>query len=1442
MIKIKNKLFIILWLLSLGFAVQAQDLYVSTSFHEPATDGLRFIYSRDAVHWDSIPGTFLAPKVGKQKVMRDPSIIRTPDGVFHLVWTSSWRGDRGFGYAESRDLMHWSEPKFIEVMDDPTTVNVWAPELFWDEDRQQAMVVWASCVPSQHFALGIEDEKNNHRLYYSVTKDFKTWTKGKLLIDPGFSCIDATLLKRGKNDYVMVLKDNTRNARNIKVAFAKNPMGPWSKASEPFTGNFMEGPTTVKLPKNSPLGNGYLIYYDRYRLFDFGAHFTKDFIHFTDVSQQVSVPKNHKHGTIFRAPERIVKAMLEQDRIHYTGTTMADPSRHDGALSPVVGVHNIQTLRANREHPSQANGGGWTYNHQPMMAYWNGKFYMHFLSDPAEEHVPPSRTLMQVSEDGYNWSQPQILFPEYDVPADFRKAKYQPKPELQYPDVYKQKPLKAIMHQRVGWYVSKGGILLATGNYGVALDRKDDPNDGNGIGRVVREVKKDGSLGPIYFIYYNHGFNEKNTAYPNYKKAFKAVRAACEEILANPRYRMQWVEEADRGEKLIPVNNGYKAYCDYTLPDGRIASLWKHALTSLSLDGGNTYTTTNRALGFVNSNAKIWGQRLSDGTYATIYNPSEYRWPLGISLSGDGLEYKTLNLICGEVPPMRYGGNYKSRGPQYVRGIQEGNGVPKDSDMWVSYSMNKEDIWVAHVPVPVKTVATAHADDDFAQYQKLGDLKTWNIYSPLMAPVSLRQEWLELKDEDPFDYACVERKIPASSYLKASFDVQAAQTRNGSLQIEFLDEKGIACTRIELNKEGMIRVKNGARYGNVMPYQADQTYRFEATLDTQHRQLNLTVSTLGADGKALQSKSTKRIFYAPVHQIERIRFRTGDLRTFPTIDTPADWFGTLEHAGDTDTTALYRIAHVKTVSLDADAGSAVLKTADYKHYVDDFNAMEPEVLHTSAIPNAQAWDWMKQNVPLFDCPQRNFEEMYYFRWWTLRKHIENTPVGYAMTEFLVPRSYADKYNLIASGVGHHIHESRWIRDGKYLDGILNTWYHGNGGKPMAKINFYSSWMPASIWERYLVDGNRKEFKSLLNDLDKEYQQWDDHRWSNGLYWQYDVRDAMEETISGGRKEKNARPSINSYMYGNAMGIAQMAKTIGYQNLARKYEAKADTLKHLVETQLWDGDHQFFEVYKPNAGEAKEVATKRSFQPSGNAAVSAKVREAIGFLPWYFNLPADEAKFAEAWKQAADSKGFSAPYGQTTAERRHPQFRSHGVGKCEWDGAIWPFATAQTLTAMANFINNYQVKPSALAVSSKGSLDMDSLYFNEMEKYVQSQSMRGKPYIGEYLDETTGYWLKGDQERSRYYNHSTFCDLIITGIVGLRPRADQTIEVRPIIPVGKWQYFCLDKVRYHGHDLTILYDQDGSRYHVGKGLQVWVDGKLAGQRDTLGKLVVKDAFK
>jgi hypothetical protein len=423
----------------------------------------------------------------------------------------------------------------------------------------------------------------------------------------------------------------------------------------------------------------------------------------------------------------------------------------------------------------------------------------------------------------------------------------------------------------------------------------------------------------------------------------------------------------------------------------------------------------------------------------------------------------------------------------------------------------------------------------------------------------------------------------------------------------------------------------------------------------------------------------------------------------------------------------------------------------------------------------------------------------------LRKHIKETPVGYGMTEFLVDRSYADKYNLIACAIGHHIYESRWLRDPKYLDGIIHTWYRGNEGKPMNKMMKFSSWNPDAVYNRYLVDLDKEFLTDMYNDLCDEYKRWEEsHRLANGLYWQGDVQDGMEESISGGRKKQYARPTINSYMYGNAMALSTVATMLGKTEDAKLYSEKAAAIKNLVESRLWNEKSQFFETVRGDT--------------------CAQVREAIGYIPWYFNLPS-AGKYDEAWKQLNDEKGFSAPYGLTTAERRHPEFRTHGVGKCEWDGAIWPFATAQTLTALANYLNHTD-NPSVT----------DSTYFRQMELYVESQHHRGRPYVGEYLDEVTGYWLKGDQERSRYYNHSTFNDLVITGLVGLRPRPDNTIEVNPLVPENKWDWFCLDNVLYHGHNLTILWDKYGDRYHQGRGLRVLVDGKEVGHADTLTKLV------
>lgn len=286
---------------------KSKEVYLFTSFHEPATEGLRFLYSYDGYRWDSIPGFFLKPEIGKDKVMRDPSIVQGPDGIFHLVWTCSWKGDPGFGYASSEDLIRWSEEQYIPVMAyDTSTVNVWAPELYYEDETGEYYIVWASTIPFK-FEKGVEDEYNNHRLYFTKTKDFVDFTPAKLLYDPGFSSIDAMIVKRAPKDYVLVFKDNTRPERNMKVAFAESPEGPYSKASEPFTQNFTEGPSVVKI------GDDWLIYFDAYKEEYYGAVSTHDFKTFTVIRDKVTIPhgpQGHKHGTIFKTTEDVLNRLL----------------------------------------------------------------------------------------------------------------------------------------------------------------------------------------------------------------------------------------------------------------------------------------------------------------------------------------------------------------------------------------------------------------------------------------------------------------------------------------------------------------------------------------------------------------------------------------------------------------------------------------------------------------------------------------------------------------------------------------------------------------------------------------------------------------------------------------------------------------------------------------------------------------------------------------------------------------------------------------------------------------------------------------------------------------------------------------------------------------------------------------------------------------------------
>ena len=587
-----------------------------------------------------------------------------------------------------------------------------------------------------------------------------------------------------------------------------------------------------------------------------------------------------------------------QEIVHYSGHTLSNVDYHHGQLSPAVGVHNIQVFRANREHPELADGFGWTYNHAPMLAYWNNTFYLEYLSDKVGESVPPGQTLLLTSSNGTDWSKPTVLFPPYRVPDGTTKEGH--------PGVASN--LFAVMHQRMGFYTSKHHRLLALGFYGICLDPHDDPNDGKGIGRVVREIHPDGSFGPIYFIHYNPAWNAKNTSYPFYTTSKdNGFVEDCNELMATSLMMMQWVEETDRKDPLIPLHKDYKAFNFYHLPDGKTTvGLWKNALTGISKDEGRSWSSVVRAPHFVNSNAKIWGQRTSDGRYATVYNPSEFRWPLAISVSTDGLDYTNLLLVQGEISTARYGGNYKSYGPQYTRGIEEGNGVPPDGNLWVTYSMNKEDIWVASIPVPVTDIVAADVNEDFNSMPAGSALAQWNIYSPLWAKVSIGDHALRLTDADPYDFAKAERVFPVAKKMQAEFAITPAQADHGQLQIEFQDERNTPAVRLSFEPDSSFIAKAGARTKKMLTYQPGVTYKIRVTLNTDTR-----MYTVNVNGKDVLTQ----LFFAPVESFAHVVFRTGEARHFPTAESPAEAETDMPAAGEKVPEARFSIQYLKTSKL-----------------------------------------------------------------------------------------------------------------------------------------------------------------------------------------------------------------------------------------------------------------------------------------------------------------------------------------------------------------------------------------------------------------------------------------------------------------------------------------------------------------------------------------------
>jgi hypothetical protein len=276
-------------------------------------DGLHFLYSYDGILWKNLNRgeIFLKPEVGTAKLMRDPSIVQAPDGVFHMVWTTGWT-ENNIGYASSTDLIHWSEQREIPVMaHEPEVRNTWAPELFYDKKSTQYYIIWASTIPGRFPAPGSSESDYNHRLYYTTTKDFERFSPTELFYDPEFNVIDAAILKH-KGIYYMFLKNETLEPveKNIRVVASKKLKAFPKTVSEPISGiEWAEGPTPLQIGKYT------YVYWDKYRNQRYGAARCKDLKKgvWDDISKIISFPSGVRHGTAFEVEQEVLNNLLKMD-------------------------------------------------------------------------------------------------------------------------------------------------------------------------------------------------------------------------------------------------------------------------------------------------------------------------------------------------------------------------------------------------------------------------------------------------------------------------------------------------------------------------------------------------------------------------------------------------------------------------------------------------------------------------------------------------------------------------------------------------------------------------------------------------------------------------------------------------------------------------------------------------------------------------------------------------------------------------------------------------------------------------------------------------------------------------------------------------------------------------------------------------------------------------
>ncbi|MFE6487862.1 discoidin domain-containing protein [Streptomyces sp. NPDC057757] len=476
--------------------------------------------------------------------------------------------------------------------------------------------------------------------------------------------------------------------------------------------------------------------------------------------------------------------------------------------------------------------------------------------------------------------------------------------------------------------------------------------------------------------------------------------------------------------------------------------------------------------------------------------------------------------------------------------------------------------------------------------------------------------------------------------------------------------------------------------------------------------------------------------------------------------------------------------------------------------------------HRALLGDLPEAEWYEANIPFVDLPDAAVRDTYYYRWRVTKHALKYTgpQEGWILSEFLGPVGYSAPHGGIVAAAAHHIREARWLRDYRYLDDYIGYWLRGSGSGPKPAVDFlnknttdwahqYSFWIADAVVARASTDGRWDHALGLLDVLERQWERWapqfDD---TVGLYWQTPVWDAMEYTASSHQSDDpyhggdGFRPTLNAYQYGDARAIAALLRRRGQRGDAVKadrYDDRARALQANQERWLWDAGDQFYKhVMRDNNPQRHKIAD----------------REQIGFLPWYFHMA--PAENSAAWGQLLDPDGFMAPFGPTTVERRSRWFMYQALeGCCRWNGPSWPYATSQTLTALANLLIDYPVQ------SHVDSAD----YYAVLRAYALSHRKDGKPYVAEAHHPDEDRWIYDSRGHSEDYNHSTFNDLVLSGLFGVRSQPDATVTIAPLVP-RDWDHFAVENLPYHGHNLSVLFDSSGRYYGHGAGLTVWLDGR------------------